>query len=90
MVQGRKRSKQPVEKVWPPVTGVRIMQTLFTETALNKNLQDILYLFNHCVLKTSCEAVVEGMGNIGDMHAAAGRLLKHKNHAAPTPSVLLL
>ena len=35
-----------------------------------------LHLFNHCILKSRCEAVVEGMGCVLDKHADSQRHLK--------------
>ena len=45
------------------------MKSVFTESKLYSGVGDILYLFQHCALKTSNEAVVEGIGNIVNMHA---------------------
>ena len=79
--------------VWPPKTGVLIMEDLFTEESLYKDIPDVLYLFTHCVLKTSNEAVVEGHGNIGDQHAAPGRHLStsttRHNPLCPIPQPCL-
>ena len=35
--------------------------------------EDFLYIFQHCATKTSCEAVVEGMGSVWDASATDRR-----------------
>ena len=40
------------------------MADLWTEEALHRDIGDILYVFSHAALHTSCEAVGEGMGGI--------------------------
>ena len=32
-----------------------------------------MWVFEHCVLKTRCEAVVEGMGSVVNLHANGRR-----------------
>lgn len=53
----------------PIKSGAVIMKPLFTDKKLYEGLGDILFLFQHCALKTRNEAVVEGMGSIVSMHA---------------------
>ena len=50
------------------VSGTIIMKDLFTVSELRRDLEDILYVFNHLILKIVNEAVVEGMGSIVSMH----------------------
>ena len=47
-----------------------IIKDLFTVPELRRDPEDILYVFNHMILKIANEAVVdEGMGSIVSMHA---------------------
>jgi hypothetical protein len=57
------------------------MKALFTDAKLYVALPDVLYLFQLCALKTSNEAVVEGMGSIMDIHASPRRNLDQENYA---------
>jgi hypothetical protein len=56
------------------------MESLFTVEELYVGVHDWMYLFNHCALKTSNEAVIECMGAVIDKHAAGGRGLAHDNY----------
>eukprot|EP00959_Pyramimonas_sp_CCMP1952_P405251 8493602-Pyramimonas_sp.AAC.1 len=49
------------------------MQAVFTQARFYDGVGDFLYLFNHCVLKTPNESVVEGMGSVLDRHASPAR-----------------
>ncbi|CEO98804.1 hypothetical protein PBRA_006918 [Plasmodiophora brassicae] len=61
--------------------GTSILKCVFTEEDLYKDIPDIMYLLEHCVLKVSNEAVVEGMGCIIARHAAPGRHLSERSIA---------
>ena len=50
------------------VSGTVIMKDLFTVPELRRDLEYILYVFNHLILKIVNEAVVEGMGSMMSMH----------------------
>ena len=39
------------------------MKFMFTSDVFSKGVEDWLYIFNHCALKSMNEAVVEGMGD---------------------------
>jgi hypothetical protein len=41
--------------------------------ALGAGCMDLLYLLEHCILKTSCEAIVESFCSIIGRHGSAGR-----------------
>ena len=64
---------------WKHASGVDIMEYMFTTSSLCADpahpVKSWLYLFNHCILKTRCEAVVEGMGCVLDQHADPQRHL---------------
>ena len=49
------------------------MKDLFTVPELRRDLEDILYVFNHMILRIANEAVVEGMGSIVSMHGDKSR-----------------
>ena len=49
------------------------MKDLFTVPQLRRDLEDILYVFNHLILKIVNEAVVEGMGSMMSMHGDKSR-----------------
>lgn len=61
---------------WANKSGTVIMETIFTEERFNERIGDFLHLFKHCALKTSNEAVVEGMGSYWDDCAAPKRHLR--------------
>ncbi len=50
------------------------------EERFYSDCHDWLYLFNHCVLKTVNEAVVEGMGSVVDKHADGRRGLSQERY----------
>ena len=54
-------------------SGTVIMKSVFTDRKLHSDIGDILYLFQHCALKTRNEVVVEGIGSIVNMHADGRR-----------------
>eukprot|EP00918_Siedleckia_nematoides_P025377 GHVU01054799.1.p1 GENE.GHVU01054799.1~~GHVU01054799.1.p1 ORF type:complete len:203 (-),score=30.07 GHVU01054799.1:561-1169(-) len=56
-----------------PRPGTAIMKDLFTAPAFYQGIEDLLYVFERCALKTSNEAVVEGLTSIVGRHAAADR-----------------
>lgn len=58
-----------------------IIADLFTQKKLHDGLHDILYLLNHCMLKTISEAVVESMGCCVDVHANGKRGLDAKKYS---------
>ena len=60
--------------------GTEIMRVIFMEERFHKDCHDWLYIFNHCVLKTVNEAVVEGMGSIVDKHAYPKRGLSQDRY----------
>ena len=60
--------------------GTEIMRVIFMEERFHKDCHDWLYIFNHCVLKTVNEAVVEGMGSIVDKHADPKRGLSQDRY----------
>ena len=57
-------------------SGTVIMKSLYKDSRLHADLCDIMYLFEHCALKTRNEAVVEGIGSIVNMHADGRRGLE--------------
>ena len=69
----------PHKGKWVKASGVEIMEYMFTNMSFYANpeqsVRQWLYLFNHSILKTRCEAVVEGMGCVVDNHAAPERRL---------------
>jgi hypothetical protein len=71
---------------WVKGSGVDIMQYMFTTKSFyadpSKPVRNWLYLFNHCVLKARCEAVVEGMGCVLDKHADPQRHLTMDKYTA--------
>jgi hypothetical protein len=71
---------------WAKGSGVDIMQYMFTTKSFyadpSKPVRNWLYLFNHCVLKARCEAVVEGMGCVLDKHADPQRHLTMDKYTA--------
>jgi hypothetical protein len=73
--QARKWKGLDSEEGERPVSGTVIMKDLFTQPALYGGLADWLYLFQHCALKTSNEAVVESMGCVLDHFASPVRNL---------------
>ena len=54
-------------------SGTVIMKSLYMDSDLHAGLGDIMYVFEHCALKTRNEAVVEGIGSIVNMHADGRR-----------------
>lgn len=63
------------------LSGTDITPFMFTNVAFQKGVEDWLYVFQHCALKTCNEAVVEGMGCIVDQHATPGRHLSMEAYA---------
>ena len=63
------------------LSGTDITPVMFTNVAFQKGVEDWLYVFQHCALKTCNEAVVEGMGCIVDQHATPGRHLSMEAYA---------
>lgn len=61
------------KEAWRDASGTIIMQHVFTQEMLYNGCEDFLYLFQHCATKTSCEAVVEGMGSVWDASAPSRR-----------------
>ena len=60
-------------------SGTVIMKSLmYDEPELNQELGALMWVFEHCVLKTRCEAVVEGMGSVINLHANGRRGLRHR------------
>lgn len=57
------------------------MKHVIAEERFYRGVEDWLFFFNHMVLKTSNEAVVESMGCILDRHAAGGRHLRQEAYA---------
>eukprot|EP00918_Siedleckia_nematoides_P105699 GHVU01230798.1.p1 GENE.GHVU01230798.1~~GHVU01230798.1.p1 ORF type:complete len:300 (+),score=42.69 GHVU01230798.1:461-1360(+) len=53
--------------------GAVIMKDLFTTPAFYQGIEDILYVFERCALKSCNEAVVEGVTSVVGRHAAADR-----------------
>jgi hypothetical protein len=70
----------PTYGAWFNASGVVIMQYMFTTKSFyadpSQSVKLWLHLFNHCILKSRCEAVVEGMGCVLDKHADSQRHLK--------------
>lgn len=62
-------------------SGTTIMKQLFCEPHFYKGVEAWVFLFNHMLLKTSNEAVVESMGGIVDRHATGERHLKQPDYA---------
>jgi hypothetical protein len=54
-------------------SGTVIMKALFTDSTLFTGVGDFLYFFQHCALKTSNEAYVEGICGTVARHASKGR-----------------
>ena len=54
-------------------SGTVIMKSLYNEPELHKEIGALMWVFEHCVLKTRCEAVVEGMGSVVNLHANGRR-----------------
>ena len=54
-------------------SGTVIMKSLYDEPELHKEIGALMWVFEHCVLKTRCEAVVEGMGSVVNLHANGRR-----------------
>ena len=61
--------------------GTTIMCHVFTEEHFYKGAEGWLFLFNHMILKTSNEALVESMGGVLDRHATGGRHLQQPDYA---------
>jgi hypothetical protein len=62
-------------------SGVAIVKDLFTKEKYYKDIPDVLFLLNHCILKTINEAVVESMGCTVDLHADSGRHLHNEKYS---------
>lgn len=58
-----------------------IVADLFTKSDLYTGIHDLLYLLNHCILKTINEAVVESMGCCVDVHASGKRGLSAEKYS---------
>lgn len=58
-----------------------IMKHLFSDERFYQGVEDWVFFFNHMVLKTSNEAIVESMGCIIDTHADGRRHLNQKAYA---------
>jgi hypothetical protein len=54
-----------------------MMEHMFTESGFFTGVHDWLYLFNHMVLKTMNEAVIEGQGKFMNMHGTSVRNPTH-------------
>ena len=69
-------AKEPAYGFWTGASGVKIMQSVFTEPRFYVGVEDYLYLWLHMASKSMCEAVVvvEGMGGVWDrVHVATDR-----------------
>ncbi|KAK3269795.1 hypothetical protein CYMTET_21776 [Cymbomonas tetramitiformis] len=58
--------------------GIILMEIILTQPSFYTNVHDWVFLFEHCVLKTQNEAVVESEGSVIDKHAAGGRHLSQE------------
>jgi hypothetical protein len=70
-----------LSNVWKDASGTVIMKFMFTSDVFSNGVEDWLYMFNHCALKSMNEAVVEGMGCIVDQHAAPERHLSMETYS---------
>jgi len=61
--------------------GTTIMRNVVTEERFYKGAEGWLFVFNHSILKTSNEALVESMGGVLDRHATGGRHLQQPDYA---------
>ena len=52
-----------------------IARDIFTRDRFRVDVDQYLYLFQHCASKSCCEAVIEGMGSVWDEAARPGRHL---------------
>jgi len=66
-------AKEPAYGFWTGASGVKIMQSVFTEPRFYVGVEDYLYLWLHMASKSMCEAVVEGMGGVWDRVATDRR-----------------
>lgn len=72
-IKSKIQSLFATKKEWANASGVEIMEYMFNTPSFFADpahpVKFWLHLFNHCILKTRCEAVVEGMGCVLDNHA---------------------
>jgi len=70
-----------LSNMWKDASGTVIMKFMFTSDVFSKGVEDWLYMFNHCALKSMNEAAVEGMGCIVDQHAAPEKHLSMETYS---------
>ena len=58
--------QHPYNSKWRGVSGTVIQADVFTKAAFTTDCGDYLYLYQQMATKTTCEAVVEGMGSVWD------------------------